>query len=330
MTNDSEQKLPTTWTDVAKSLAEGGVPQILAGPAGKALSRLIAGATDIPAAWLEKQAQRIKDDTAARTTIVGAIAKATASAAVADPALLDRALHRHVSEIYRAQENREAVAEKTIAHLTTDPVVSTSEGPTDDWMNVFDGYAAKASSDELRETWARVLAGEIRKPASFSLQTLQFISVLDGPTAIAAEVLLSRTVDRRYALLGETITGELFDQMHLVRTAGLIGQLNADTTTRKRIGENGVAIFCMADQGIVARGTPNAEIPVSCTLVTIIGQELHPVVQPQASAEATDVLIEQLKRSEHVQTILRGVWVSENGMIVVHDAVEVWERPPQN
>ncbi|MCQ1855565.1 DUF2806 domain-containing protein, partial [Neorhizobium galegae] len=190
MNEDEPSKLPTTWTDVAKSLSEGGLPQIIAGPAGKAISRLIAGATDIPAAWLNARAEKIKDETAARTTIMKAVAKASADAAVADPQLLDRALSRYVSDLHRKQENREAVAQKTAEQLANAPPPSDTSGPSDDWMNVFEEYAEKASSEELRDTWGRVLAGEIRKPSSFSLKTLQFLSVLDKATAEAAEYLL--------------------------------------------------------------------------------------------------------------------------------------------
>ncbi|SFQ11457.1 Protein of unknown function [Mesorhizobium sp. NFR06] len=53
----------------------------------------------------------------------------------------------------------------------------------DDWLNFFEGYAEKASSENMRKLWGRILAGEIRKPGAFSLRTLQIASELDRETA---------------------------------------------------------------------------------------------------------------------------------------------------
>lgn len=50
-------------------------------------------------------------------------------------------------------------------------------------MNHFSRLAEDASSEDVQRTWGRVLAGEVRKPGSFSLRTLRFISEMDQETA---------------------------------------------------------------------------------------------------------------------------------------------------
>ena len=50
----------------------------LGNPTFKALSYLISSVLDIPAAWLDQQAQRIKDKTAARSEVTQALAAITA------------------------------------------------------------------------------------------------------------------------------------------------------------------------------------------------------------------------------------------------------------
>lgn len=184
MTGDSEEAhLPNPWTDLFKSIIEGGLPQFIAGPAGKAISRLIAGAANIPAAWFEQKARAIKDETEARSVIMKGIASASSIAAQADPALLDRALQRHVSELYRSQENREAIAKKAIENLVDEPPAPSSDGPSDEWLDVFERDAGRATSERVRDLYARVLAGEIRQPGSFSLSTLKLLNVLDSQIA---------------------------------------------------------------------------------------------------------------------------------------------------
>ena len=56
----SEGKKTTNWLSVLNTIAEGGVPQIIAGPAGKAISRLIGGAADIQLLGWSKKPRRLE------------------------------------------------------------------------------------------------------------------------------------------------------------------------------------------------------------------------------------------------------------------------------
>ena len=95
----------------------GGITTHLGKPAGKALSRLIGSALDIPAAWLDQQAQGIKDATAARSHVTQALATQTAKTAVIDPEIMERATANIVATAYHRQINKEAVVLKTIKKL---------------------------------------------------------------------------------------------------------------------------------------------------------------------------------------------------------------------
>jgi hypothetical protein len=65
-------------------------------------------------------------------------------------------------------------------------------------MNLFVSYAERASSEDLQDVLARILAGEIRRPGSFSLRTMQFMSVLDHDLAKSVELAVSCTIGSRY------------------------------------------------------------------------------------------------------------------------------------
>lgn len=326
MAEENTPKLPSTWADVAKSLAEGGLPQIIAGPAGKAISRLVQGVTDIPAAWLNSKAQAIKDESEARTTIMKAVAKASAETAVGDPHLLDRALSRYVADLHRKQENREAVASKAVEELVTSPASVESSGPSDDWLNVFGEYAEKASSEELRQTWGRVLAGEIRKPNSFSLRTLQFLSVLDKPTAEAVETILSCCFEGRYALWESPVQGSLFSQLNLGRLAGVINQVDADTSHTKTFDESGRIVFAFGDVCLVADGEPRADVQIDCSSLSLVGRELYPIIKPSPSEGAISQLVLSLQAEPRVKKIQRGAIIHKNGMIYATQLKTVWDR----
>jgi hypothetical protein len=70
--------------------------------------------------------------------------------------------------------------------FTPDEKVSTE--PVDkDWMNRFLDIAEDVSDNEMQELWARVLAGEIKHPKSYSLRTLD---VLKNISKEEAEIIV--------------------------------------------------------------------------------------------------------------------------------------------
>ncbi|MDH8442111.1 DUF2806 domain-containing protein, partial [Klebsiella pneumoniae] len=107
---------------------------------------------------------------------------------VADKELVQRAADNFLAKELRKQSNKEAIAKKTIEILAIEAKPgespSSEQHPSEkekshldeDWLNIFEQHAETATSERLRTIWSRTLAGEIRKPKSFSLQTPRFIS----------------------------------------------------------------------------------------------------------------------------------------------------------
>jgi len=56
-------------------------------------------------------------------------------------------------------------------------------------MGLFEDVAEKASSEELADLLARILAGEIRRPKSVSRRTLQVASILDAEIVAALNTI---------------------------------------------------------------------------------------------------------------------------------------------
>jgi hypothetical protein len=173
-----------------------------------ALDRLVGSLFDIPAAFSEGVARkkRLKDEIQERLRL--------AQADVAEQQLRgmpnggDALLRDLLEEKARKQINAAAVAVETIDALKALPAPTPEEMAAapeeesekridDDWMNQFSRFAEDASSDDLRQIWGRVLAGEIRKAGSFSRHTLRFIAELD--TTDSRKLRVCRTkVDRRF------------------------------------------------------------------------------------------------------------------------------------
>src|SRR6266487_2582548 len=68
------------------------LPPIVKKSMWKAIGGLIAGVFDIPVAWLESKSQAIRDDTAGRSLVADAAARAAAARFGADEKLVSRAV----------------------------------------------------------------------------------------------------------------------------------------------------------------------------------------------------------------------------------------------
>ena len=64
----------------------------------------------------------------------------------------------------------------------------------DDWFNIFEKEGSQKSTEEAQRRFARVLAGEIEKPGSYSIRTLKTLGELDQNTAILFKKLCSACI----------------------------------------------------------------------------------------------------------------------------------------
>lgn len=85
--------------------------------------------------------------------------------------LARRAQNRALYQEMKKQQNIESVIGKAYDQLANEEVAS--EKPVDpDWVNEFFDNVANVSNDNMQMIWAKLLAGEVLNPGSFSLRTL--------------------------------------------------------------------------------------------------------------------------------------------------------------
>lgn len=107
--------------------------------------------------------------------------------------LLQRAQNRLAYQEITKQENIEAVVSNARQELDRDGRVS--DQPVDkDWINRFFSYAGDFSSEEIRILWGKLLAGEIRRPNSISLRTLDVLHNLSIQEAILFNEVAKHTL----------------------------------------------------------------------------------------------------------------------------------------
>lgn len=313
--NDPETPDGNNWIS---KICEGGIPQLLVGPAGKAISRLIGAGVDIPAAYLEGITQGIHDKTDARRQITLAISKQVAKTALNDPAIMERATANMIGRSYRAQQNKDAVVAVALENLTNDLPPPESQGPSDDWLTKFERHAEDASSDDLRMMFGRILAGEIKSPGAISPTTLHFVSMLDSDTAELIERVLPSCVSRGIAIL-ECLKPAL--TVVEITTIEQSGFWTPDKIQTLAFDTNGISIFSLGDDhGVAIRGTPNSKIKFSISILSRSGNDLVKVVRkPFNIQEFANIILNK----DEASNVYYGRIVSADGKVSLDSPKEL-------
>jgi hypothetical protein len=284
------------------------LPEVVAGPAGKAISRLIAGVLEIPATYLDSFTQGIRDKTEAKQLVSREVATAAAKLAASDSSIIARAAHNLLAKEYRHQKNKEDIAKRTINILEkeqseADATRSVSAGAhkqqadvDEDWLNVFEKYAEDASTERMQHLWARVLAGEIRKPKTFSLKTLRFVAELDQEIAHLCEkhfpLICGAAIPTLVHLTGSDLA-ELVQLQDVGLLAGVGGLFNQTVD----LSAAGQAIIPNQGRLLMISGNPNQKLQFPVAMVTKIGREIASIIHVPFSIESSREIANRLPKS---------------------------------
>ncbi|MBI3741790.1 MAG: DUF2806 domain-containing protein [Chloroflexi bacterium] len=94
--------------------------------------------------------------------------------------LATRASYRANAQEARRQRNLEAIIKKASQQL---PSEVSNEKVEEDWTAQFLNYAQDIGNEEMQTIWARLLAGEVTHPGSFSLRALNVVRLLQPKDA---------------------------------------------------------------------------------------------------------------------------------------------------
>ncbi len=95
-----------------------------------------------------------------------------------------RAAERLISRELRRQQNIEQITLKAIEEL---PAAVADEKVDTDWIIQFFDNCQDITNDEMQAIWARLLAGEVAQPGSFSPRTLATLKVMRSEDAVLFE-----------------------------------------------------------------------------------------------------------------------------------------------
>lgn len=174
-------------------------------------------------------------------------------------------------------ENVESIISKAEKQfIPNEPV---SDKPVDhDWMNRFLNIAEEISDEDMRNLWAQVLAGEVKKPQSYSLRTLE---VLRNMTKDEANLVVksSKFLLGLDSLCNEDFTLNLQDEI-LLEDIGVI--CGGDLLRTYKIDQKGKITFLLNPKHIInIYGSVGLEVKLKHKKLTKAGTEIMQLIQQQ-------------------------------------------------
>lgn len=184
MSDSSDQQTSRTGTTIAELFAELGIVGILQPGLVRAISHLIVGVVDVPAAYFEGLAHNIRSTTEARRHLRIEAARSLANGFKTNSELAARAYAQHASKILNEQVNVEEVLGIALQELSNTKSTDQPKGvPDDDWLDAFRNEASQRSSEEMKYAFGKILAGEIQEPGTYSIRTVRTLGVMETKTA---------------------------------------------------------------------------------------------------------------------------------------------------
>ena len=167
-----------------------------------------------------------------------------------------------------------------------------------DWTARFFSDVQDVSSEQMQQTWAKILAGEVETPGRTSLRTL---AILKNMTQKDAELFsnVAQFVIGEF-IFDERIVGKVDgfpDATTLLQLEdyGLIhaGAQFSKPITSEYVFEDKFHIYCISKDNLVAGD--NRKIEVRCHPLTLVGKELYKFIEVQLNMDYLSVLANFLK-----------------------------------
>lgn len=181
------------------------------------------------------------------------------------------------------QQNIESVTQK--AYLLLSDEKECSEEPVDkDWMIRFFNSVEDISDEDMQNLWAKILAGEVKQPKSFSLRTLETLRNLTQKEAKTfqkvAEFVFLNAQDKCITSNEELLLkyGIDFKDIQLLDECGLVSK-QTFLQYRSKFGEKTI-IFWNKKLIITAQSLSDKEVEssISISLLTRAGAELYNIL----------------------------------------------------
>jgi Protein of unknown function (DUF2806) len=227
-----------------------GIPTPIRKNALKAFARLCSTAVEYPLTLINNAMAEREAESRARIKLIDVSADQIAAQLQINPEYARAAATKFAQRIVRERVNIDRIAAIAAVELTSEPSTVTpdsGEAPeappiSEDWLNAFETEAAQLSSDQMQRLFGKILAGEIKRPKSFSIKTIKLMAHLDNRAATLFHSLCSLSISMH---LPTSVDVGILD----VRVASLDG--NAAANSLQPFGLGFDALNILQEYGLI-------------------------------------------------------------------------------
>jgi len=240
---------------------------------------------------------------------------------IIEPLLEQRALARVDYQEARKQLNIESVAAIAAEQLKDEESV-TDEPVNEDWATRFFNIVEDVSDEEMQALWGRILVGEIKKPKSFSLRTLELLRNLSKEEAEVFTELANLAIsDGISNFVFQNKSNQFLEKYNFsfskVLQMAEVGILNSEQSVYYTIDSVSTSIeftFQLGDFILLIKRVENGpRIAIPVFKFTQSGSELLKLLTPTASFDYLKDLAKFLKMNGMTVTYSYVMAIAKNG-----------------
>jgi uncharacterized repeat protein (TIGR03899 family) len=258
-------------------------------------------------------------------------ARAKAEGAEIELEVYERIEDRLLFKESRRQRNIDNISHVAVEQLNQEETVS-DEPVDEDWATRFFNLAEDVSNEEMQNLWGRILAGEVKKPKTYSLRTLELLKNLNKSDAecfmkFARLAISANNTSFILSFNNEDLLKEKyqlgFNERLLLEELGLINALDLQFRIPET-GENSrQQSFIIGDTIILAdlpKETP--ELKVNVLVLTKIGQELLGLIDSTPELDYIQLFTSKFRRTG-ITVGYAKIQAIENGFVRYQNMQEV-------
>jgi hypothetical protein len=283
-----------------------GIPAPIRENAIKAFGRLCTAAVEYPVSLIETAIEERRAESRARVKLIDTSADQIAKQMQTNQTYARAAASKFAQKIIRERVNIDQISQLAADDLKSEPHAAGNEAESpsisDDWLNAFENEASQMSSQQMQLLFGKILAGEIRKPASYSIKAVKLMAQLDNRAASLFRLLCSLSVslrlpnfnlvlDARVVSMGNAGQNSLqsyglgFDALNILQEYGLIiADYNSMMDYKTSVAHGGRVIIPILYQNMPYGLIPKTATPqpralnISGVALSQVGKELLSIV----------------------------------------------------
>jgi uncharacterized repeat protein (TIGR03899 family) len=213
----------------------------------------------------------------------------------------ERLLHKEL----KRQANIDKVTQIAAEQINNEQEVS-DESVDEDWTTRFFNIIEDVSNEEMQNLWGRILAGEVAKPKTYSIRTLELLknlgksdaecfikfgklAVTSSNTSFIVNFNNEKLLEEKYKLtFGERL---LLEELGLINALDLQFKVNGTSDNMEK------RVFTIGKTCVVAELEPNIpEQKINVLVFTKIGQELLQLIETTPELDYLQLLTSKFRR----------------------------------